>query len=220
MAAAVQATSVEEQKSEQQTQELATVFVDPKNFTVKHPLASKWSLWYDSPSRKRDPRNWHDNLKHIIVIGTVEDFWCVINNIPIASELVMGSNYHLFREGVRPEWEDVGNKNGGKWVCPVQRKERAKLDESWLNVMTAMIGESFENSDEICGAVISIRKAVDRIAIWTKTAAKIEETKSVGKEFKEMVQCCAAKTNMLTYQVHKDASSNNSSFNNTPLYEL
>jgi translation initiation factor 4E len=34
-----------------------------------------------------------------------------------------------------------------------------------------MIGEQFEESDEICGAVVSVRRAQDKIAIWTKTAS-------------------------------------------------
>lgn len=213
---AEQAASGEEKVKQQQ--QLATVFVNPQAFTVKHPLATQWSLWYDSPGRKSTAKNWHDNLKQIITISTVEDFWCVMNNIPSVSELAVGSNYHLFRDGVRPTWEDEGNKQGGKWVCPMQRKERGKLDDSWMNVMTAMIGETFENNDEICGAVCSIRKAVDRIAIWTKTANtdKEKETVSIGKQFKEF---CTAKAS-LTYQVHSDASSNNSSFNNAPRYQL
>ena len=37
-------------------------------------------------------------------------------------------------------------------------KQRARLDESWVTVMTAMIGETFLNNEEVCGAVVSIRK--------------------------------------------------------------
>lgn len=37
--------------------------------------------------------------------------------------------------------------------------------------LLAMIGEQFEESDEICGAVVSVRRAQDKIAIWTKTAS-------------------------------------------------
>lgn len=35
--------------------------------------------------------------------------------------------------------------------------------------MLAMIGEQFTHNDEITGAVISVRKGVDRIAIWTNS---------------------------------------------------
>jgi hypothetical protein len=36
--------------------------------------------------------------------------------------------------------------------------------------LLAMIGEQFDEGDEICGAVVSVRRQ-DKIAIWTKTAS-------------------------------------------------
>jgi translation initiation factor 4E len=39
----------------------------------------------------------------------------------------------------------------------------------WLKLL-AMIGEQFDEGDEICGAVVSVRRQ-DKIAIWTKTAS-------------------------------------------------
>jgi len=29
--------------------DIVTVFHDPDNFTVKHPLANKWTLWFTKP---------------------------------------------------------------------------------------------------------------------------------------------------------------------------
>lgn len=34
-----------------------------------------------------------------------------------------------------------------------------------------MIGEQFDHGDEICGAVVNVRKTQERISIWTKNAA-------------------------------------------------
>jgi translation initiation factor 4E len=34
-----------------------------------------------------------------------------------------------------------------------------------------MIGEQFDEGDEICGAVVSVRARQDKISIWTKTAS-------------------------------------------------
>ena len=36
--------------------------------------------------------------------------------------------------------------------------------------LLAMIGEQFEEYDEICGAVASVRKNQERVSLWTKTA--------------------------------------------------
>lgn len=35
----------------------------------------------------------------------------------------------------------------------------------------ALIGEQFEEADEICGVVVSVRPRQDKIALWTKNAA-------------------------------------------------
>ncbi len=40
----------------------------------------------------------------------------------------------------------------------------------WLKLL-GMIGEQFDEGDEICGAVVSVRAKQDKISIWTKTAS-------------------------------------------------
>lgn len=50
-----------------------TVFDDPNNFTVKHPLQSSWTLWFTKPpSGKQD---WNELLKEVITFDSVEEFW-------------------------------------------------------------------------------------------------------------------------------------------------
>lgn len=34
----------------------------------------------------------------------------------------------------------------------------------------ALIGEQFDEADEICGVVASVRQRQDKLALWTKTA--------------------------------------------------
>ena len=53
-----------------------TVFHDPENFTVKHPLQHQWTLWFTKPpSGKGD--NWNDLLKEVVTFDSVEEFWGV-----------------------------------------------------------------------------------------------------------------------------------------------
>lgn len=37
--------------------------------------------------------------------------------------------------------------------------------------LMALIGEQFDDADEICGVVASVRQRQDKLALWTKTAA-------------------------------------------------
>ncbi|KAI8848369.1 translation initiation factor eIF 4e-like domain-containing protein [Chytridium lagenaria] len=152
---------------------------DPVNFTVKHPLQHKWTLWYDSQQKKATQSNWHDNLKNLITVETVEDFWGVYNNVIKATQLVAGSNFHFFKAGVQPMWEDPFNAKGGKWVTQVHKNKKKELDSLWMNTILACIGEVFDDSEEVCGAVVSVRRHADRISLWTKST-KEEPCQRIG----------------------------------------
>jgi translation initiation factor 4E len=57
---------------------------------------------------------WENNLRKVATIETLEDFWAVMNKVAPASKLPASCNYHLFREGIEPKWEDKANEGGGK----------------------------------------------------------------------------------------------------------
>jgi translation initiation factor 4E len=60
----------------------------------------------------------------------METYCRIFNNISKTSEIPLKSDYALFKKGVRPEWEDAANKEGGKWSF--QFKRNAGIDELWL----------------------------------------------------------------------------------------
>ncbi|KAI9750393.1 MAG: eukaryotic translation initiation factor 4E [Lichina confinis] len=152
-----------------------TVFHDANNFNVKHPLMHAWTLWFTKPpSGKGD--NWNDLLKEVVTFDSVEEFWGVYNNITPTSQLALKSDYHLFKKGIRPEWEDTQNKHGGKWAFGFKDKRAVPIDELWLHVMLAAIGETLEEDEdgdgEVMGVVVNVRKGFYRIGLWTHTVGK------------------------------------------------
>jgi translation initiation factor 4E len=99
-------------------------------------------------------------------------------------DLPYGSNYHLFRTGVKPAWEDEKNTGGGKWTLNVPRGKRDLMNEAWILAMMNSIGECHpEWAGYVCGAVCSVRKANDRISLWIGTCER-EKAESIGKFFK------------------------------------
>lgn len=38
-----------DEKTAAQTSDVVTVFHDPENFNVKHPLMNEWTLWFTKP---------------------------------------------------------------------------------------------------------------------------------------------------------------------------
>ncbi|KAI5791955.1 translation initiation factor eIF 4e-like domain-containing protein [Geopyxis carbonaria] len=194
--------------------ELLTVFHSAENFNVKHPLMNKWTLWFTKPPSGKG-ENWNDMLKEVVTFDSVEEFWGIYNNITKTSELSLKSDYHLFKEGVRPEWEDVQNKHGGKWAYQFKDKRAVPIDELWLHVMLAAIGETLEADEahEVMGVVVNVRKAFYRIGVWTKTTGNVkggqggnqkEALMEIGKRFKEVLKL--KERDLVEFSGHTDSA--------------
>ncbi|GAA6033100.1 hypothetical protein JCM8097_002944 [Rhodosporidiobolus ruineniae] len=122
-----------------------TVFDSTADFSLKHPLYSPWTMWFDSASKQDKAKSWDDALSKVVSFQSVEDFWGLYNNIIPPSLLSANSNYYLFKEGIKPAWEDPANAQGGKWSVQLPRgKYTEQIDAFWLYTMLAAIGETFE----------------------------------------------------------------------------
>jgi len=141
--------------------------------------------------------------------------------------LALKSDYHLFKAGIRPEWEDQQNKHGGKWSYSFKEKKLIPIDELWLHVMLSAIGETLEQEGdgEVTGVVVNVRKGFYRIGVWTRTTGKNipgggdgdvaggkgrtpdkgrEILQNIGKTFKEVLKLPAAEP--VEFSGHTDAA--------------
>ncbi|KAJ6233694.1 eukaryotic translation initiation factor 4e related [Anaeramoeba flamelloides] len=208
-----------EKETETETEKLKEKDIKKGHYTLdfdpeqKHPLQNKWTMWVDGYSGSR---NWGEDMKKILDFETVEDFWGMFNNLVSVSKLKNGTNFHLFKYGIKPEWEDSGNISGGKWNLRINRSV-SKLEDLWLDTVLSLIGERFEPKEEICGAVVSIRNSGDRIALWTKTASKKDVQLEIGKIWKKDLQLRGIR---LSYLTHKKALSTNKRGGLEATYEL
>lgn len=143
------------------------------------------------------------------------------NNITKTSELALKADYHLFKAGVRPEWEDSSNKLGGKWAYQFKDKKNIPIDELWLHTMLAAIGETLEKEedDEITGVVVNVRKGFYRIGLWTKTCGGAtgdrtakegrETLLAIGRRFKDVLRL--SEREQVEFAGHSDAANAGSS---------
>ncbi|KAF7837428.1 eukaryotic translation initiation factor [Senna tora] len=135
----------------------------------KHKLDRKWTFWFDNQSKPKQGAAWGTSLRKVYTFETVEEFWCLYDQIFKPSKLPGNADFHLFKAGIEPKWEDPECANGGKWTAACSRK--TNLDSMWLETLMALIGEQFDESDDICGVVASVRQRQDKLSLWTKTAA-------------------------------------------------
>lgn len=134
---------------------------------MSHLLNNKWSFWIDD-KKKKISENWLDHIIYVMSIKSIEDFWSIYNNIYNALELPLFSDYYLFKNDIRPMWEDACNKDGGKISIILQKKSK-HLNDIWLITNLLCIGETL-NTTYISGITLNIRKYNDRINIWTSTS--------------------------------------------------
>ena len=63
----------------------------------------------------------------------------LFNYIQPANQLTRGSDYSLFKEDIKPSWEDPINANGGRWILTMQKKsfdEKTNIDKYWLETVS------------------------------------------------------------------------------------
>nr|XP_054773845.1 eukaryotic translation initiation factor 4E-like [Lytechinus pictus] len=174
--------------------------VDPESL-IKHPLQSRWSMWFFKNDKAK---SWTENLRIVTAFDTVEDFWSLYNYIQVASRLASGCDYSLFKDGVKPMWEDDKNKDGGRWLIGFDRKSKPQdIDRCWLETMLLMIGESFDDdSDLVNGAVVNIRSKGNKIAMWTGDWRKEDSITNIGRKFKDRLGLPHKYT--IGFEAHKD----------------
>ena len=78
----------------------------------------------------------------------------------------------LFQTGVKPEWEDEVNTNGGEIRIDFKSNLRT-LQKLWNKLLLAVVGSKFENADFIAGIRVldksqAGRESIFRIEVWTK----------------------------------------------------
>jgi translation initiation factor 4E len=131
---------------------------------IPWPLKHSWVIWYRPPTSKNS--DYEKSTKAMCKMATVQQFWKTFAHLKRPSALPTVSDYHFFKEGIRPVWEDEENKRGGKWIM---RLKKGVSDRYWEDLLMAIIGDQFaEAGEEVCGAVLSVRSGEDVFSIWTK----------------------------------------------------
>ena len=152
---------------------------------------------YPAPA---DSGTYEAGLTTVGEFDTVESYCRYFNWLKPPSKLDRNSNYHLFKSGIKPMWEDEANANGGKWVLTMKNNPTL-LDQSWQWLTMALVGEELDESDEICGAVVSLRSKVDRIQLWTRSKDDVEKVNSIGRKLVKLLDVSEADSIGLEFQV-------------------
>eukprot|EP01116_Phalansterium_solitarium_P022784 TRINITY_DN7656_c0_g1_i2.p1 TRINITY_DN7656_c0_g1~~TRINITY_DN7656_c0_g1_i2.p1 ORF type:complete len:523 (-),score=99.77 TRINITY_DN7656_c0_g1_i2:248-1816(-) len=151
----------------------------------EHPLQHVWSFWYfRKPPGERSADSYERNIQSVGCFNTIEGFWRYYSHLVRPSELQPANDFHVFKDGVRPMWEDAANKAGGKWVA---RLRKGIANRCWEDLLLAVLGEQFNVGDEICGVIMSIRYQEDILSIWNRSAQDQEVKRRIFEKMRELL---------------------------------
>ena len=90
-ASAVQTKNTEEKKLPEECTSSTASSTSPRlEVPIKHPLEHSWTLWYFKSGHSKI---WEENQMEVTTVGTIEDFWAIINYTKKASELSSHCDY-------------------------------------------------------------------------------------------------------------------------------
>jgi len=171
-------------------------------------LSSKWNFYY----LRNDKENWDDRLEFVGSFETIGQFWAVYHHIKLPSFLPQGCDYMVFRDGIKPEWTDKMNVDGGRWLLEIDRQYRnEQLNSKWLETLLAIIGETLETNEkrQICGAIVQSRRRVDRVGLWTSDADDFDSVREIGETYRSLLK--PSYYQRLKYQSHKSGQNRQTS---------
>ncbi|GER40413.1 eukaryotic translation initiation factor 4e type [Striga asiatica] len=160
----------------------------------------------------------------------VEGFWVCYCHLARPSTLPSPTDLHLFKDGIRPLWEDSANCNGGKWIIRFKKAvsgrfwedlvDNEKCEYSVVTILSparhavlALIGNQLEYGDNICGAVLSIRFNEDILSVWNRNASDKQAVMGLRDSIKRHLKL--PNSYVMEYKAHDASLRDNSSYRNT-----
>jgi len=131
----------------------------------EQPLRYPWTIW-EQIMQDAKPGQYSDATHKVSTFSTVLDFWRHWEHLPQPSVLMESKRMvrthadgeqvidalMIFRDGVRPEWEDEKNATGGHFQYQLKPNLGAgQIDEYWNNLLLGMVGATIEPANMLMG---------------------------------------------------------------------
>ncbi|KDO24377.1 hypothetical protein SPRG_10455 [Saprolegnia parasitica CBS 223.65] len=177
-------------------------------------IQNSYCFWYMKKNTGgKAAESYEKSIKELGEFKTVQGFWRLYNYLIRPNELSNTTDYHLFKTGIKPMWEDAANRRGGKWMIRIRKGVSSRY---WEDLVLAIIGEQFDVGNEICGAVMSIRYNEDIISLWNRNADNNEACYRIRDTMRKLLNL--PQFVVLEYKRHDTSLNDNSSFRNTTVW--
>lgn len=139
----------------------------------EHELLHNWTLFLHVDSQSD---TYLTAYKEAISFNTCEGWARVFNNIPDAGVLASPKHeiycdkekvvaYSIFKDGIKPQWEDKLNEYGCEWGCR-QQLDKEYISEVWYHIVASMVcGELNVLGARVVNKNTQLRN-ITKIEVW------------------------------------------------------
>nr|ARD09182.1 eukaryotic translation initiation factor 4E-1d2 [Amphidinium carterae] len=173
---------------------------------IDMPLKFKWSVWEQRVQDKKS--EYSAATKEAASFDSVSSFWSCWSHIPQPSQLLSGRSFArqdngattrvdalmIFRDGIRPQWEDPANIEGGHVEIKLYPKlGGGAIDELWNNTVMGVIGGTIQPTDMVAGVRLVDKlnhktRPMLRIELWFNDIANQGKVDMLKETFKECLR--------------------------------
>ena len=156
---------------------------------TKTKLTNKYAFWFRISKQNMKNQNniqYESQIKKISEFDTIEDFWAIYQHLKTPDKCEPGIDIHLFKDPIKPLWEDDSNKNGGKLIIKCNKGYTSVIwEEIILDLLGGLIRKDL--SDEINGIVFKSKKECNFLEIWLKDSNK-NNYSQLEKSIRDLIQ--------------------------------
>lgn len=180
------------------------------------PLQYCWHIWeqvVNDTKNQSTQNDYSENTKALAKFDTVQKFWQLWYHMPQPSELLNQKRMvrecqdgvrhdvdalMIFREGIKPMWEDPCNCNGGHFEYRLRQGHLisgSQIDEYWNNLVLGLVGSTIDNCHLITGVRLvdklsNTRGGCIRIEVWFSAC---DSERTIDELWKSVDKCMATK---------------------------
>ena len=148
----------------------------PSSPKIKTKLPHKYTFYFriseeiiknQFPKLNIDATEYKSQIKKISTFDTIEDFWAIYQHLKKPDNCNPGIEIQMFKDEIKPMWEDDLNKNGGKLTLNCNKGYTTII---WEEILLGIIGGVLpqEISEDINGIVFISKSKFNTLQIWFK----------------------------------------------------
>lgn len=154
---------------------------------VDPPLERGWVVHCTKPAPKTGGRGAGPPPSKPVAMctfRTIRTMWGCYDCLPTPGNMAVGSDLHLFQEGIEPTWECEANTAGGRWTYLLDG-DSGRANDCWEALVLALVGETLDPAFHVCGIAVGRRANRQgeylRVSIWTRDRADDQANLEVGR---------------------------------------